>query len=267
MSRASLKNVSRLLDITKKNNEPEKSFLEDLKRSIEMDANRPGDPLSKTYKPSSMKCLRSMYYMVTGTQPDPGTTGYCMVGICNSGTDIHVRTQQAIERMRENGIDCEYVNVGDYVRSRNLPNVIVRYQSGMETKLYNDKYNISFMCDGIIRYNGKYYIIELKTETIHKWGMRKEVNPEHYNQAIAYSLSLGLEDVIFVYICRDNLDMKSYMYHVTQAMRDELVGKIQTCDEYVAKKEAPPVPYDFDKHICQYCGYVKTCNMEKLNQS
>ena len=42
-------------------------------------------------------------------------------------------------------------------------------QSGMECKLYHKKLNMSFMCDGIIKYKSKYFIFEFKTETANKW--------------------------------------------------------------------------------------------------
>lgn len=261
MARNSLKNVARLLNVTNETS-PEKSFLADLKRSIELTDEKYRKAGSRTYKPSGMKCLRAMYYGIKGTEPDKEDSNYCMVGICNSGTDIHVRIQTAISQMKSNGIDCEYVNVGDFVKSRNLDYLDVKSQNGMETKLYHKELNMSFLCDGIIKYNGHYYILELKTESLYKWGGRKDVNPEHHNQGIAYSLALGLPEVMFVYINRDNLDMKSYIFKVTDDMKQGLANKIMTCNDFVEKDTVPPIPADFDKNLCRWCGYKKTCNAD-----
>lgn len=263
MARSSLKNVMRLIDAAKETLPVEQSFLNDLKRSIEMTADKGGDRLpSKTYKPSGMNCIRASYYQIMGVQPDPSSSSYTLVGICNSGTDIHVRVQTAVEDMKNNGIDCEYIDVADFVKSRNLDYLNIVAKSGMETKLYHKTLNISFMCDGIIRYKGKYYILELKTENSYKFMNRNGVDPSHYNQGTAYSLAFGLDDVLFVYISRDILDMKAFMFHVTDEMKQNLVGYIEECDGYVNRMIAPPKPEKVSKKACSYCGYKNQCKRD-----
>ena len=187
MARNSLKSVMRLIDSTAKSLPPEQQFLADLKKSIEVtDLNGYRKP-SQTYKPSGMNCIRSMYYQVVGKEVKPTTSGYMMIGICNSGTDTHVRMQTAIEGMKENGIDCEYIDVADFIKTRELNDLEIHEKHGMETKLYHKNLNMSFMTDGIIKYNGKYYILEIKTEASFKWQNRTGVDEKHYNQATAYS--------------------------------------------------------------------------------
>ena len=268
MARNSLKNVMRLIDAAKEVLPPEQAFLNDLKRSIEITADSYTGLPSKTYKPSGMNCIRASYYQLTGTQPDPAASSFMGVGICNSGTDIHVRIQQAIEDMKNNGMDCEYVDVADYIESRRLQNcghidyLNIVSKNGMETKLYNIKLNMSFMCDGIIRYKGHYYILELKTENSYKFMNRKDVDPSHYNQATAYSLALGIDEVLFVYISRDILDMKAFMFNVTGDMKADLIGYIEECDGYVSRMIAPPKPDNVSKKACTYCGYKTQCKKD-----
>lgn len=255
-----VRNLARLLDSVNKKLSPEQDFIGDLKRSIELTDKKNARKPSQTYKPSSMKCIRNMYYQVTGTEPDDGETGYCLIGICNSGTDIHVRIQTAVSEMKNNGIDCEYVDVAQYVRDRNLTDQLdIISQEGMETKLYNKILNISFLCDGIIRYKGHYYVLELKTENSYKFSMRKDVDESHYEQGTAYSYMLNLPEVIFVYICRDNLEMRSFMFKPTDEMKQDLLCKILDCDGYKARNEVPPKPTNISKKQCTYCGYRKTC--------
>lgn len=256
------KNICRLIDAAKEDVTPEQSFLGDLKRSIEMTNNRASRPPSKSYKPSSMTCIRNMYYQVTGTPQDEGYTPYTLVGICNSGTDIHERIQKYVADMKNNGIDCEYINVADFVRERNLDYLDIVEQKGMETKLFHKSLNISFLCDGIIRYKGKYYILELKTESQYKWQSRQGVDPKHYAQGTAYSLAFKLDEVIFVYISRDILEMKSFMFKPTEDMRNALVSKILECDNFVSENKLPPKPVDVPKSSCEYCSYRLTCRKE-----
>lgn len=259
MARQSFKNICRLIDSAKEEVAPEQSFLGDLKRSIEMTNDKAAREPSRTYKPSSMTCIRNMYYQVTGHPQDPQASNYTLVGICNAGTDIHERTQKYVADMKNNGIDCEYINVADYVTQRGLDYLEIVEQKGMETKLYHKTLNISFLCDGIIRYKNRYYILELKTESSYKWQVRKGVDPKHYAQGTAYSLAFKIDKVIFVYISRDILDMKAFMFEPTDEMRNDLVNKILECDNYVLEHKVPPIPENVPKASCSYCAYRNTC--------
>ena len=263
MARQSFKNICRLIDSAKEEVAPEQSFLGDLKRSIEMTNDKAARAPSKTYKPSSMNCIRNMYYQVTGHPQDPQASNYTLVGICNAGTDIHERIQKYVADMKNNGIDCEYINVADYVRQRGLDYLEIVEQKGMETKLYHKTLNISFLCDGIIRYKNRYYILELKTESTYKWQGRKGVDPKHYAQGTAYSLAFKIDKVIFVYISRDILDMKTFMFEPTDEMRNDLVNKILECDNYVSENKVPPKPIDVPKSSCEYCNFRLSCRGER----
>jgi len=262
MSRSSLKNVCRLINTVKETLPVEQDFLNDLKRSIEMTADKSSGLPSKTYKPSGMNCIRASYYQISGIQPDEASSSYALVGICNSGTDIHVRIQTAVEQMKDNGMDCEYIDVAEFVRQRSLDDLTIVSKSGMETKLYHKKLNMSFMCDGIIKYHNHYYILELKTEGSFKFANRKDVDPSHYHQATAYSLAFGIDQVLFVYISRDVLDMKSFMFTVTGEMKQDLIGYIEECDGYVSRHVAPPKPEDVSKKACSYCMYKTQCKKD-----
>ncbi len=252
------KPLSKLFDVEPES--VESQFLADLCRSIEITNKKNQRPSSLSYKPSSMNCIRSMYFQVTGAPVDEGVVPYGLVGICNSGTDIHERTQKYVADMKNNGYDCEYINVADYVKSRNLDYLEIVEQCGMETKLYHKDLNIRFLCDGVIKYKSKYYILELKTEASFKFVARKGVDPKHYHQGICYSLALGIDNVIFVYISRDVLDMKSYMFTPTQKQKDELTALIKSCDAYVEKCELPPKPAKLPKGTCNYCAYLGLCS-------
>lgn len=267
MSRTSLKSVSKLIDLANDEKSVEEQFLHDLCRSIELNEEKGwGDLPSKTFKPSAMNCMRYSYYQITGVKPDDGEAKHTMIGIANSGSDIHLRIQNAVLHMKDNGMDCEYVNVADFVRSRNLTDLVIRkepdFENGeYETKLYNKKYNISFLCDGIIKYKGKYYILEIKSETSNKWYSRTGVDSKHERQAISYSLSLGLDNVIFLYVDRDMSNKKSYMFNVTDAMRESILSYIKETNGYIERHIVPPKD-NVERRVCNYCNYQMQCRKD-----
>ena len=258
MSKQALKSIHKLISMAVQEAPVEQQFLRDLKASIEMvDAKISRKP-SQCYKPSSLKCIRNMYFQVAGVDEDPERGNSCLIGICESGTDRHERIQSAISNMKEAGMDCEYINVADYIKENGLDHLKIKGQTNFETKLYYPALNLSFLCDGIIKYQGKYYILEIKTETIYKWQTREGVADEHLEQACAYSVSLGLRDVMFLYENRDNCDKKAFLLHVTEEMKNALVAKIEECDGYVTNLIPPPKP-EVSKKTCSYCKYKQAC--------
>lgn len=268
MARNSLKNIFNLIDAEKADLSVEQSFLNDLNRSIELTDEKNARPGSKTYKPSGMNCIRQSYYVITGADADEHNSSSNIIGICESGTDRHERIQQAVIDMWSNCIDCEYIDVADFVETRGLTeylDIVKRpdfAKKEYETKLYHKSLNMSFLCDGIIKYRGHYYILEIKTEASFKFNERKGVDPSHYHQAIAYSIAFGIDDVLFVYECRDNCSKKAFMYHVTDEMKQDLLGYIEECDSYIKKLKVPPIPSDVAKKTCSYCSYKGRCNKD-----
>ena len=239
----------------------ERQFLNDLKYSIETENNKSSRKPSKSYKPSSMHCIRNMWFQVMGEEVEGEKADCSLVGICESGTDRHDRIQKAVMHMKDSGIDCEYVNVGEFVQSQKLDYITVVSQQGNETKLKHNDLNISFLCDGIIKYHGIYYILEIKTETSNKFWDRKGVNPDHILQGTAYALAFNINQVLFLYECRDNCEKKTFMLKVTDEMKDELVSKIRECDGYVERQICPPKPQDVSKKACSYCAYADKCRV------
>ncbi len=262
MARNSLNNIKALIESAKQKQAPEQAFLTDLKRSIEMTENKTKRKPSKLYKPSSMNCIRQMYYVRTGKKVDDAGSSYVSWGICNAGTDAHERIQKAVADMKNNGIDCEYIDVAEFVKSRKLNHLKIIRQEGMETHLHHKVLNLSFLCDGIIRYNNHYYILEIKTESGSKWYSREDVDPSHYQQATAYSTAFGIDEVLFLYVNRDIFDFKAYLFKVTDDMKHGFVALIEECESYVKKLIAPPKPKDVARKTCEYCNYREYCRKE-----
>lgn len=215
---------------------------------------------SRTYKPSSLKCMRQMYFQIVGADLDKNSTNTSsFYGICESGTDRHMRIQSYFMSAKDFGIDLEYIKVSDYVKENNLTYLKVISETGYETKLHDDSRNITFMCDGIIKYQGKVYILEIKTESTNKFIDRTYVDSSHLYQAYTYSMEFGIKDVIFLYENRDLCAKKTYKVHVSNENIEFIENRLKTCDSYVEKNEVPPIEDTITKRICQYCDYKTVC--------
>lgn len=257
----SLKNIAKLVkQATQSNMTPAKEFEMFLNQAIVMNERKNSRAPSTTYKPSSMGgCMRKIYFEVEGAPIDTNIdVDPAAVGMAESGTDRHERIQQAIISMKDLGMKCEWVDVEDYLKMYPVPGTRLIERKGNEFKLRNDILNMSFMCDGIIKFGGKYYILEIKTEVSFKWNGRTGAEDMHEVQASCYSACLGIHDIIFVYEQRDICKKKYYHVQVTQNdIEDKVIHTIYTVEDYRSRKEVPPKT-DKLSH-CNYCPFKGEC--------
>ena len=214
---------------------------------------------SATFSPSSMKCDRQMIYKLLSVPIDDSKDSYQLVGICESGTDRHEHIQSYVNKMKDMDIDCEYI------REHKLPLRIGKesnFVDEFETHLYCDEpYKASFLCDGIIKFKNKYFILEIKTQASIKAMRQTDVQEEHKAQATAYSLFLGINDVMFLYEDRDLLGKKCFIYSPTDEERNNLQDRLLK-DWAMYKNNTVCAKPNVDKKVCLYCNYKKECRKD-----
>lgn len=237
----------------------EGKFLKWLQMTVEEIEKKDSRKKSVYYKPSSLNCPRQMFYYRKGTAVIDTPADCSMVGVCESGTDRHLRLQNAIKRIKEFGYDCEYVDVEEFVKEHKPAGTVVIGKSGAETKCFNTIYQMSFMCDGILKIGGVYYVLEIKTENSFKFNSRFGVDEKHYNQAICYSILFGIDRVIFLYENRDILAKKSFLFNVTDKMKADLLARLAHVEQCL-KDDILPERCANDKP-CRYCEYAKLCKL------
>ena len=243
-----------------KSNEIAQQFVNDLLYTIEKENTSDCIP-TRSYKPSGIAgCKRGLYFQMIGATPDGVPNSVNLVGICESGTDRHEVIQQYIQQMAIHTGNCKWINVADYINKKGVKDLQVISQIGNETKLFSTIYNMRFMCDGLVFYKGEYYIIEIKTESTHKYSSHVEPWPSHKLQAACYSMCIGVPKVIFIYENRDNKKKKGYLFEVPDAMKDKIRNTIAYVDKCVAQRTVPPK--ELDK--CTYCNYILECERNEL---
>lgn len=234
------------------------TFLKDLESTV-IKENTSNYIPSIQYKPSKLVCSRQMYYYRTKTKPEQGIRKASWMEIPQTGEDRHIRIQHYLVAMKKNGFDYEYVAIPEYLTKFPNPDLEIkpnRKFDSPETKLYNRRYDMMFMADGILLHRNIYRVVEIKTEGSKKWNSRTGVDPEHYNQATCYCLSFNLNEVIFIYENRDTLEKKVYILRVTPEMKERIKKKIFDCNSYVAKNILPPKE---ECAQCTFCEYKSKC--------
>ena len=265
--------LGRLVAASVKKQPLNKAFLTDVMSAIEVLDKRGRRMPSRTYKPSSLVCMRQMYFQVTGEKPDDSTTDYASIGMADTGTRRHVAIQEAVDAMAELGYDWKYLDVEQYLREKwgqgKCRDIEIRGRRGVETALYHKVLNISFMCDGIVRYlpTSEDFLFEFKNQISFKYGhddkdkgsaIKCHIDEAHEDQVCTYCMCLDLNKALVLYENRDNCNLECpEVFEVTEEMKQKRVDKILECDSYVERQIAPPM--HSDTKPCRWCQYKTAC--------
>lgn len=257
----------KLFDLIDKSNSelPEnKRFLNDVMTAIERYAEMTSRKPSVWYKPSSLNCMRNMYFTRISAPTDPSRGEYNSIGMADTGTRRHEAIQEVLIAMKDMGYDWEYVDVEQYVKDKQAQgkctSLKVKGTVGAETHLFDEVLKISFRCDGIIRntVTNEYYLFEFKNQTSFKYRDKKAVDDAHKNQVVCYCTALDLDKAFVLYENRDVCTLECpEIFEVTKEMKQDIVDRLMTCEQYVEHLEVPPKP-DNTKP-CRWCNYKGIC--------
>lgn len=219
---------------------------------------------SEWYKPSSLNCLRQMYFMRTKAEVDDTFTEYNSIGMADTGSRRHVAIQTVLEHMEDMQYDWRYIDVAEYIEEKHkagkCQSLSVVGKSGAETKLFDDVWKLMFLCDGIIQRisTGEYYLFEFKNQISFKAAGKESVDKEHFNQVTAYCAELDLTKAFVLYENRDNCNLECpELFEVTEDMKQSFYNRLLECEGYVERLIIPPKPEDTKK--CKWCKYKTVC--------
>jgi len=260
-----IKNLKEKVGMVKSRTEDlEESFLKDI-RKAQVSLNPQWDSYkSDTFSPSSLGfCKRLVFFKRLGVEKDKRDLTdewtYNVLGILNSGTSRHEDIQDELEEAEELGIlkNLDPKEVGKEAKQQGLNTEFLKYSDdGREGKFQNDDIKIRFYPDGLINYNGKDYVVEIKTISL--FGFNKidtEPLEKHLIQGVCYSIALGIDRVIFIYEDRNFGKRKVVALEVTEEMKQQVKDRVEDIDGYVQDKIVPPKNTDF----CNYCDWNSEC--------
>lgn len=214
-------------------------------------------PKSKTFAPSSFRCERKCWFRLRGASTDTLETPDLVLNFCAElGTAIHLIVQQNLAE----ALGDDWVDVEDYLThcEPKYPYDYTLSHEGMECKIELTNPPVRFACDGIIRLNGKLYLLEIKTSEYASWKDLTDPKSIHMDQIKCYATLLGLSDVIVMYIDRQYGDIKVYEIHVGIDESKQILNKFKHIQDMVEYNLAPARLPDND-YMCSNCEYRKKC--------
>ena len=239
------------------------SFIEAMDMAIKnQEAPRASRP---NIKPSKAGCLRMMYYILTEAPVDgKDTVNPDMVLIQQEGSAMHNVIQEILAKAGDQGIQF-MPPVGEVEKAQQMGiNTEVRrsaHDEGTphEVTCYNSDHDISFKFDGVINFMGKKVIFELKNEDHFKFMKRIGPEPDHIFQTTFYSICLGINYVLLVYVGRNYKKRKAFLIEITDEMRNTQITRIKIA-KYCGRHSI--VPSMEKGKGCTYCGFKKTCKLD-----
>lgn len=224
--------------------------------------NRNNEPKSKTFAPSSIRCNRIQWFRLRGVEPDlPKSADRVLDFTAEIGTACH----RWIQRNLKESLGDNWIDVEDYLatawRDNGYQYNCTKSDDGYETLVeIVHPYPIKFACDGIIRWKGKLYLLEIKSSEFSSFDDLTDPKEEHVPQINCYASLLNLHDVLVLYIDRQYGGLKCYEKNLPQYVLDDVKFNLDDVLDHVKSNLAPDgLPKGDPWCSSSRCIYYKKC--------
>lgn len=219
-------------------------------------------PKNRTFAPSQMRCDRVSWFRLRGVEPDkikePDRT---LSFTAEIGTACHETIQDRLIRNMKD----DWITVNQWIEQN--PEFFKDYDMDLDTSRGNETlielrkpFPVRFACDGIVRFQDKIRLLEIKTSEFSSWNDLTEPKPQHLDQIKCYSTLLHIPDVLFLYEDRQYGDFKCFEVQVTEFEQDALRERMQRIMDLADACIAPEgLPVGDSWCTSSMCPYYKTC--------
>lgn len=239
------------------------SFIEAMDQAIKVQ--NPPRAGRANIKPSKAGCMRMMYYILKECPVDgKETVDPDMTLIQKDGSYMHTVIQDILANAGSQGIDFKDPS-GEVAKAQQMGiRTVVRKsehdnETPHEVTCYNEDYDISFKFDGVVVFDGRKVILEIKNEDHFKWMKRVMAEEDHLFQGTFYSLCLGINHILFLYVGRNYKKRKAYLVEITDEMRQTQITRVRVVQYCKTKNIVPGAEVGKG---CRYCAFKKTCKSD-----
>ncbi len=212
---------------------------------------------SRTFAPSQIRCKRVSWFRLRGTPPEPETT---VDRTLNFTATVGSACHQHIQELLAKKFGADWVSPEDYLKQANLNYKYNCYKNGLETQLeIIEPVPVKFAPDGIIFWQGKYWLLEIKTSEYSSFDKLTEPKPNHVDQIKCYATLLNIPNVLVLYQDRVYGNLKCYEVNVAESDMQQIWDMFKEVQDYVVKNIAPPKPDNTKYCNPSYCRYYNKC--------
>lgn len=220
-------------------------------------AARNSEPKHKTFAPSSFRCPRISWFRLRGVQPDvvskPDRT---MEFSAQIGTACHVEIQKNLQQ----ALGDDWIDVETYLNDHPVQYEYELKKAGLETQITVYNPPVRFACDGIIRWKGEIYLLEIKTSEFTSFDELTDPKDKHVDQIKCYATLLGINHVLVLYQDRQYGGLKCYEMTITLSDNKFVLDRFKYVMDMVEANLAPEgLPKGDAWCTSSMCPYYAKC--------
>lgn len=214
------------------------------------------EPKSHTFAPSSFRCRRKSWFRLRGVETD-------MLKIPDRvlefKAEMGIACHQVIQTNLKAALGPDWVEVPDFLKEHPIPYEYKLETAGLETRVAISDPPIRFACDGIIKWKGNTYLLEIKTADYASFADLTDPKSVHLDQIACYSAILNLPDVLVIYQDRQNGDIKCYEKHIASDTLDSVIATMRDIQK-MAQCNLAPDKLPSGDYMCNNCEYKVKCS-------
>lgn len=218
---------------------------------------RNAEPKHKTFAPSSFRCPRISWFRLRGVQPDSvPKPDKVMEFAAQLGTSCH----EVIQRNLKEALGDDWLSVRDFLEENPIPYKYELEEGELETKITIFNPDVRFACDGILRWKGEVYLLEIKTSEFSSFDELTDPKEQHKDQIKCYATLLGIRKVLVLYQDRQYGGLKCYEMTISTIDNKMVLDRFKYVRDMVEANLAPDrLPNGDSWCNSNHCPYYKTC--------
>lgn len=211
----------------------------------------------RTFSPSSMRCERKSWFKLRGVQPDvPSFPDRTLNFTAQIGTACHEIIQKNLSEIYKDN----WIDVSEYVKQANLPYEVSCTNKGYETLIAIENPPVKFACDGILRINNTYYLLEIKTSEYSSFDKLTNPKDQHIAQIQTYASLLNISKALVLYQERQYGGTKCFELTIDSLQMKNILDGMKYVMDMVEANIAPSgLPSGDSWCSPSMCHYYKKC--------
>lgn len=211
----------------------------------------------KTFAPSSFRCKRLNWFRLRGVEPDKiDVTDPVLEFSAKVGETCHELIQSKLQA----SLGDRWITVERHF-TENPPDFKYSLESkGYETFVNVEDPPVRFACDGIVEFNSKRYLLEIKSSEYSSFHELLQPKPYHVDQVKCYSSLLNLPNVLMVYIDRQYGSLKCFEIEISLVDMQQVRETMKEVQKAVETNLAPDgLPQGDSWCRSNMCPFYKVC--------
>lgn len=212
----------------------------------------------RTFAPSMFRCDRVNWFRLRGTQPD-------VIQVPDKALDFTAKIGTACHHIIQSRLSeylgADWLDVAEWLETHRPSSTYTVEKSGYETLVEFQDPPVRFACDGLIRFNGKVYLLEIKSSEYTSFDNLTGPKEKHIDQVKCYASLLNVQDVLFMYIDRQYGGVKCFEMHINELqmkqVRDRMARVMELVEANIAPDGLPKGDPDCSSNMCPYFKVCK----------